>query len=179
MEKEKLLLNVDIVKKFKCLIVYLSLNITAQALCQKENFTQQTCPVQKLSAPQEEKLPTVLVFASFSMPQATIKHLAMDLKKVGGALVIRGLINNSFKKTAMALQKLGEGVLLDPTLFEKYNVTSVPTFIIFEVDLKDEHPPYDRLTGNVSLRFVLEKVAQEGKIKSAALLLEKLKGGKA
>ncbi|OJX09012.1 MAG: type-F conjugative transfer system pilin assembly protein TrbC [Caedibacter sp. 38-128] len=172
------MLNVDIVKKFKCLIVYLSLNITAQALCQKENFTQQTCPVQKLSAPQEEKLPTVLVFASFSMPQATIKHLAMDLKKVGGALVIRGLINNSFKKTAMALQKLGEGVLLDPTLFEKYNVTSVPTFIIFEGDLKDEHPPYDRLTGNVSLRFALERVTQEGEIKSAALLLEKLKGSK-
>ena len=160
------------------LVLSLSLVNKLIALCPMSQEHPKTCPIQKLSA-FEEKAPTVLVFASFSMPQATIKHLAMDLKKVGGALVIRGLINNSFKETAMALQKLGEGVLLDPTLFEKYNVTSVPTFIIFEVDLKDEHPPYDRLTGNVSLRFVLEKVAQEGKIKSAALLLEKLKGGKA
>ncbi|MBN9413082.1 MAG: type-F conjugative transfer system pilin assembly protein TrbC [Candidatus Paracaedimonas acanthamoebae] len=161
------------------LVLSLSLTNKLMALCPTSQEHPKTCPVQKLSAPQEEKLPTVLVFASFSMPQATIKHLAIDLKKVGGALVIRGLINNSFKETAMALQKLETGVLLDPTLFEKYNVTSVPTFIIFEGDLKDEHPPYDRLMGNVSLRFVLEKVAQEGEIKSVALLLEKLKGGQA
>lgn len=124
-------------------------------------------------------MPTVVVLASFSMPQATLKQLAADLKKVDGVLVIRGLINNSFKETALTLQKLGTSVLLDPTLFEKFNITSVPTFIIFEGDLKDEHPPYDRLMGNVSLRFVLEKVAQEGEIKSVALLLEKLKGGQA
>jgi conjugal transfer pilus assembly protein TrbC len=153
-------------------------SLESNALCPKESAHPQTCPLQKLSA-SEEKMPTVVVLASFSMPQATLKQLAADLKKVDGVLVIRGLINNSFKETALTLQKLGTSVLLDPTLFEKFNITSVPTFIIFDGDLKEEHPTFDRMTGNVSLRFVLEKFAQEGEIKSVVLLLEKLKGGKA
>lgn len=156
--------------------MYLSLNITAQAVCQKESSEKRTCPVQKLSVPQEN-LPTVLVFVSFSMPETTIKQLAHDLKKLGGALVIRGLINNSFKDTSLYLQKLGEGVLLDPTLFEKFNVVAVPTFIIVEGDLKSEQTPrHDRLRGNVSLKFSLEKVAKEGEIQSTNLLLGKLQG---
>lgn len=156
--------------------MYLSLNITAQAVCQKESSEKRTCPVQKLSVPQEN-LPTVLVFVSFSMPETAIKQLAHDLKKLGGALVIRGLINNSFRDTSLYLQKLGEGVLLDPTLFEKFNITSVPTFIIVEGDLKSEQTPkHDRLQGNVSLRFVLERAVKEGEIQSTNLLLEKLQG---
>lgn len=160
------------------LVLSLSLVNKLIALCPMSQEHPKTCPIQKLRA-SDEKAPTVLVFASFSMPEATLKQLAADLKKVGGALVIKGLINNSFKETASQLQKLETGVLLDPTLFEKFNITSVPTFIIFEGDLKDDHSIYDRLTGNVSLRFALEKVTQEGEIKSAALLLEKLKGRKA
>lgn len=159
------------------LFLSMLISLESNALCPKESAHPRTCSIQKLSA-SEEKAPTVLVFASFSMSQATLKQLAVDLKHVGSSLVIRGLINNSFKETASQLQKLGEGVLLDPTLFEKFGITSVPTFIIFEGDLKDEQPPYDRISGNVSLRFALEKVAQEGEIKSVSLLLEKLKGGK-
>jgi len=165
-------------KFWMCLVLNLFMANNLLALCPMSQEHPKTCPIQKLRA-SDEKAPTVLAFASFSMPQSALKQLSGDIKKVGGALVIRGLINNSFKETAITLQKLGEGILLDPTLFEKYNITSVPTFIIFEGDLKDDHSIYDRLTGNVSLRFVLEKVAQEGEIKSVALLLEKLKGGQA
>ncbi|OJX11905.1 MAG: type-F conjugative transfer system pilin assembly protein TrbC [Caedibacter sp. 37-49] len=168
---------VNFTNKFKYIIIYLSLTITVQALCQKEYSSRQTCPVQKLSITQEEHLPTVLVFASFSMPETALKQLANDLKKVGGALVIRGLINNSFKDTSLYLQKLGEGVLLDPTLFEKFNIVAVPTFIIVEGDLKNEQTPrHDKLQGNVSLRFVLERAIKEGEIRNTYLLLEKLQG---
>ncbi len=159
------------------LLLYLSLNIAAQALCQKEHSARKTCPVQKLSVSEEKITPTIFVFASFSMPEAALKQLASDLKKVNGALVIRGLINNSFKTTSLYLQKLGEGVLLDPTLFEKFNVTTVPTFIIVEGDLKsDQTPKHDRLRGNVSLQFALERAVKEGEIKSSNLLLDKLQG---
>ncbi len=176
MEEEELLSLINFTNKFSYLIIYLSLNITAQALCQKENFEKRTCPVQKLSVPQEN-LPTVLVFASFSIPETTLKQLAHDLKKVGGALVIRGLINNSFKDTSLYLQKLEIGVLLDPTLFEKFNIVAVPTFIIVEGDLKSEQTPkHDRLRGNVSLQFALERAVKEGEIQSTNLLLEKLQG---
>ncbi len=177
MEEKKLLFALSKINKIKILIVYISLNIAAQALCQKEHSAKQTCPVQKLSVSQEDNAPTILVFASFSMTESALKQLASDLKKVGGALVIRGLINNSFKDTSLYLQELGEGVLLDPTLFEKFNVKTVPTFIITEGDVKAENTPkHDRLQGNVSLRFVLERAIMEGEIKSTNLLLEKLQG---
>lgn len=177
MEEEKLLLALKIINKINILILYLSLNVTAQAVCQKEHSARQTCPIQKLSVSQVENAPTVLVFASFSMPEAALKQLASELKKINGALVIRGLINNSFKDTSLYLQKLEIGVLLDPTLFDKFNITSVPTFIIVEGGLKGEQTPkHDRLRGNVSLRFVLERAMKEGEIKNTNLLLEKLQG---
>lgn len=177
MEEKKLLFTLKIVNKINILILYLSLNITAQALCQKENSERQTCPIQKLEMFDEENTPIVLVFASFSMPQETLKQLANDLKKIKGALVIRGLINNSFKATSLYLQKVGEGVLLDPTLFDKFNITSVPTFIITEGDVKAEQiPKHDRLRGNVSLRFALERSLKEGETKGTSLLLKKLQG---
>lgn len=161
--------------KINKLAIYLLFAITAQAGCIKETTSKQTCPIQKLTLTEEGRLPTVLVFASFSMPEPALKQLAGDLKKINGALVIRGLINNSFKETATHLQKLGEGVLLDPTLFEKFNITAVPTFIIVEGDFKGEQTPkHDRLTGNVNLRFVLEQALKEGEIKNTSLLLEKL-----
>jgi len=177
MEKKKLLHLIDYTNKYKYLILFLSLFCTTHAVCPKGQAHKQTCPIQKLSIAEEEVTPTVLVFASFSMPEPTLKQLASDLKKINGALVIRGLINNSFKETALYLQKLGEGVLLDPTLFEKFNIAAVPTFIILEGDLKSEqNPVHDRLSGNVSVRFFLEKASQEGDIRAAALLLQKLKG---
>ncbi len=177
MEEEELLSLINFINKFKYIIIYLSLNITVQALCQKENSQGRTCPVQKLSAAQEEQLPTVLVFVSFSMPEMALKQLTSDLKKLNSALVIRGLINNSFKDTSLYLQKLGDGMLLDPTLFEKFNVSSVPTFVIVEGDLKsDQTPRHDRLTGNVNLRFFLERATKEGEIRNTNLLLEKFQG---
>lgn len=177
MEEKKLLLALRINYTIKILILSITLSFTTQASCKKENSLRQTCPVQKLSVSENEITPTVLVFASFSMPEAALKQLAIDLKKINGALVIRGLINNSFKETSLYLQKLGEGVLLDPTLFDKFNITSVPTFIIVEGDLKSEQTPkHDRLRGNVSLRFVLERAIKEGKIKGSIQLLEKLQG---
>lgn len=151
------------------------MSISAQAVCQKENVGSKTCPIQKLNISDIDNVPTVLVFASFSMPETALKQLAQDLKKVGGALVIRGLINNSFKDTSLYLHKLGEGVMLDPTLFEKFNIVAVPTFIITEGDLKAEQTPkHDRLQGNVNLRFVLEKALKEGEIQNTNMLIEKL-----
>jgi conjugal transfer pilus assembly protein TrbC len=177
MEEKKLLSLVKFINKYIYLIIFLNLNITAQSVCQKENSERQTCPIQKLSVSDEENTPTVLVFASFSMPEATLKQLANDLKKINGALVIKGLINNSFKDTSLYLQKLGEGVLLDPTLFDKFNITSVPTFIITKENVKVENTPkHDSLRGNVSLKFALERSLKEGEIKGTSLLLEKLQG---
>jgi type-F conjugative transfer system pilin assembly protein TrbC len=91
------------------------------------------------------------IFVSFSIPKETLKALAHEAEKQKGILVIRGLIDNSFVKTAKVLQEIGVGVILDPTLFKEYDVKVVPTF------MQKHKNVYQRIAGNISLAYALEK----------------------
>jgi type-F conjugative transfer system pilin assembly protein TrbC len=94
---------------------------------------------------------SLYIFVSFSMPKETLKALAIEAKRHNAVLVIRGIIENSFLKTATFLKELGEGVVLDPLLFREYNVVVVPTFI------EAHQAGYRKISGNVTLAYVLQK----------------------
>lgn len=122
-------------------------------------------------APQKT-MPQLLVFASFSMNRETLKDLAQGLKRAGGALVFRGLVNDSFKETAKAFQDLGEEALIDPTLFRTYGVTTVPAFILRQAeDNPGAHVVFDKISGNVTLGYALSQFAEKGEVKGAQELL--------
>ncbi len=81
----------------------------------------------------------------------------------------RGLVNNSFKDTTQAVyalikEKRQGGLMLDPTLFKKFNITQVPAFVM--VDHSNLSQPlcskYDVVYGNVSLEYALRKFANNG-----------------
>ena len=112
----------------------------------------------------QHRYPPLLVFASLSMPKPTLQLLAKHVHAVGGAVVLRGLVDGDMKKTALALQDLGQPVLIDPTLLRAYRVHTVPTFILrtTHTDRADQAVPHDRLSGNVSLDHALETFAKEG-----------------
>jgi type-F conjugative transfer system pilin assembly protein TrbC len=103
----------------------------------------------------------LFVFVSFSMPEMSLKTLAQEAERVSkprtsarrvsspktstpesstqkynAVLVMRGLYQDSFVKTAQKLQQLGIAVDINPELFETHNVTSVPTFVF----LRNTHP---------------------------------------
>ncbi len=111
------------------------------------------------------------------MPMQTLQTVAQQVNAVGGSLVFRGLVEGSFPQMAVKLKELGQEALIDPTLFDAYQVTSVPTFILRENPSEDAHSktPHDRLSGNVSLRHVLETFGKEGST-LAQNLLSQLKG---
>ncbi len=118
-------------------------------------------------------LPTLLVFVSFGMPKNSLSELARSVQKIDGALVIRGLVENSFIKTAEKVKELGNGILLDPTLFDRYQIDVVPTFILRNADSDAGH---DRLSGNVTLDFALAEFSSKGEVIAAKEMLEKLRG---
>jgi type-F conjugative transfer system pilin assembly protein TrbC len=127
------------------------------------------------------------VFVSFSMPEMSLKTLAQEAERVStlrtsspktstpesstqkynAVLVMRGLYQDSFVKTAQKLQQLGIAVDINPELFETHNVTSVPTFVF----LRNTHPITTQvseaqastaqvaysLKGNVTLAFAIKK----------------------
>ena len=98
----------------------------------------------------------LLVFVSFSMPEASLKALAKDAGQHNAVLVIRGLYEDSFVKTASKLKELGIGVDINPELFESHNVTAVPTFVSVK-----SGQSLRRLKGNVTLGFVANKFKEK------------------
>jgi type-F conjugative transfer system pilin assembly protein TrbC len=112
------------------------------------------------------------IFVSLSIPPKNLKFIALEARNHGATLVLRGLKENSYQKTAQYLQKLisetGIGMIIDPTLFTKYSVNVVPTFVLAA---KEEICPsnmnckpgrFDKLTGNVTAKFAFEKFQKEG-----------------
>lgn len=135
------------------------------------------------------RYPQLLVFVSFSISIATLKALAREVNQVGGKLVLRGLVKEnlsagsssegSFPETLIKLQELQEELLIDPTLFEAYQVKTVPTFVLREqpTESAEEKITYDVLRGNVSLEFALGQFAETGDVKEPAQqLLQHLRG---
>jgi len=120
----------------------------------------------------EARYPKLLVFVSFSMPPVTLKTLGSQVNAVGGNLVLRGLVNGGFKETAEKLKELQEEIIIDPTLFEAYGITLVPTFVLrSESTRKVKNGSYDRLSGNVSLEYALEQFALSGDTRQVATQL--------
>jgi conjugal transfer pilus assembly protein TrbC len=108
------------------------------------------------------------IFTSLSMPKPLLIRLAMDAKTYRATLVLRGLKHNSYQETALYVQDLIQetsvGFIIDPTLFKKYAVNRVPDFVLST----PSSASYDKVSGNVSLRFALETMAQKGDLKAAA-----------
>jgi Type-F conjugative transfer system pilin assembly protein len=124
----------------------------------------------------QENTDRILVFVSFSMPEASLKSLAQEAQKVSTqrdvsqrvstqeaapqkhnvVLVMRGLYRDSFVKTAQKIQELGIAVDIHPELFEVHHVTSVPTFVRIEGS-----QPTHTLKGNVTLDFVVKTFEEQ------------------
>lgn len=122
----------------------------------------QSASTQKTAA-QKENADQILVFISFSMPEASLKNLAQEAQRVSAqqhnvVLVMRGLYRDSFVKTAQKIEELGIAVDIHPELFQAHHVTSVPTFVRLE-DGKSIHS----LKGNVTLDFAMEAFGKEGR----------------
>jgi len=115
------------------------------------------------TAASSSTLPQLLIFISFSMPTASLQALQQQANAVGGQLVIRGLIDNSLRKTADAVSNVlvnGRGGLsIDPPAFTRYHITQVPAFVVTHGQDDDD---FDVVYGNVTLEAALTELANKG-----------------
>ncbi|TCJ20166.1 type-F conjugative transfer system pilin assembly protein TrbC [Parasulfuritortus cantonensis] len=111
------------------------------------------------------------VFVSLSMPRASLQRLIADAEATGATLVLRGMVERSISKTAIAVQKLiGERRVawtIDPDAFRRFNVEAVPVFVLTRAGAQslgcgdDQCLPdtdYVRLTGDVSIGYALDTI---------------------
>ena len=110
----------------------------------------------------------LLIFISSSMPKKTITNLMSQASSIGAVFVIRGLINGSYVNTYKYFYDLkgnnNVGIMLNPTLFKAMQVSSVPTFALYqsEQDLMSQAcnvtPKYTKVSGAVSVRYAVERL---------------------
>lgn len=130
----------------------------------------------------------LMIFVSASMPQQSLKDLMIQARKYGGVLVFRGVIGSlrNTQQYLAALSKENVSALIDPRLFEMFQVKIVPTFVVLNKATSncqgngcDLTPMHDRISGNITLYYALEQIAEgNGNASStAANLLRKVTGG--
>jgi type-F conjugative transfer system pilin assembly protein TrbC len=124
-----------------------------------------------------------LVFVSFSLPEASLRTLIAQSRSIGAALVLRGLLDDSMQRTVERLGQLLGGdddapgnqrpgpepnLMIDPTLFERFDVTTVPSFVLptktpasCEPAGPCATPEHVKLAGDVGLEYALEVMSRE------------------
>lgn len=127
----------------------------------------------KLGMPQaSDQHPSVYVFASFSMPDASLKALIRQGELTGVPVVLRGLVDNSIEATMQAVHSLykeGEkpvsGAVIDPTLFQRFAIDQVPTVVVAEsaagtcTQTDCPTPEHVKVAGDVPLGYALDRIA--------------------
>ena len=117
---------------------------------------------------------TFVAMVSLSMPENALVNIIRNVHKAGGRTVIRGLVDNSFKKTTLRMReiisKAGVGnVNIDPRIFKTFDIQKTPTFIVIKVPITNcldknctTPPVYDKWVGNIDVATILEQFALSG-----------------
>ncbi|MDP2369170.1 type-F conjugative transfer system pilin assembly protein TrbC [Rhodoferax sp.] len=118
---------------------------------------------------------TLLIMVSYSMPPEAIARLASMASQVGATLVLRGMVDNSMEKTASVSAEFIKRypnlqIQIDPTVFRRFEVTQVPTFVLTRSTGEDKSctkgcDPADSfvsVVGDVSLDYALEYITRNG-----------------
>lgn len=119
---------------------------------------------------QQQRGERVYVFVTLDMPKETLKRLAQDVRKLDGAMVVRGFHEGSLKKTYQKIADLGlsdANIQINPEAFHKYKIKLAPSFVVVKklganesLDMEGCALPEDyiKITGDVSLKYALEKM---------------------
>lgn len=123
--------------------------------------------------PDEVKKATIthyplMIFVSSSIPKNSLKDLMIQAKQAGGILVFRGIIG-SLKNTQeflVDISKENVSAIIDPRLFDIFQIKVVPTFVVLSAATHDclekdcqFTPAHDRISGNITLKYALEQIA--------------------
>jgi conjugal transfer pilus assembly protein TrbC len=117
--------------------------------------------------------PMLLVFVSFSLPEATLVRLAEQAAAARATLVLRGLLNGSLTQTVARAQALigsrPVAVQIDPLAFDRFGVTQAPAFVLLRRGVEARaceagscfaEDAFVRAAGDVSIRYALEFISR-------------------
>jgi len=91
----------------------------------------------QLGKPTDSEAPELIIFVSVSMPVESLQRIGQQARQANAVVVFRGLkfglrkgtMNDSMKAMKPVVDT-GADVEIHPELFERYNVTTVPTVVV-------------------------------------------------
>ncbi len=101
------------------------------------------------------------VFVSFSMPERLLEETLAESARLHIPANLNGLVNDSMPDTIARITALSERVpdlslQIDPTAFERYNITQVPALVV------DTGDCFDVIYGTRTLTENLNRIARSG-----------------
>jgi len=111
---------------------------------------------------------------SFSMPEQSLRSAMLEADRFGIPILMRGFVKNDAYATQTAIQRVFQddaqsiGFNIDPTMFTRFGVTSVPQLIVLNDELeacetqgceRDVAPPHDVVRGNIPVEAGLRIIA--------------------
>jgi type-F conjugative transfer system pilin assembly protein TrbC len=107
-----------------------------------------------------------------------LKTYVRQARLYGGVLVFNGLPDNSWvklNKTVMEIVGNEEavGIQIDPEEFDRFNIKTVPAFVLFKEDnrvtytskeAEEDKVIYDKVTGNIGTEAALRLFAEKGEL---------------
>ena len=117
--------------------------------CDPKNLKSEQTPI-----PELDHKTKYLIFISFSMPKESIKLLYSESLNQNATLVMRGLLDGSFKKTAAKLQSLNVVAQINPKLFKEYQIERVPTIVAVAGNT------HHSISGNMSFNHAKERLLE-------------------
>lgn len=117
-----------------------------------------------------KKAPQAIVFVSFSMPDLSLKQIIQDAARYKIPVIIRGLYENSFRKTMEKIFDLVKennkgGISINPVWFKKYDIKVVPALVVSNDsgnNIESGGSEIDVVYGNIPLKRALMIVAERG-----------------
>jgi conjugal transfer pilus assembly protein TrbC len=118
----------------------------------------------------------ILFFVSFSMPEESLKEWISESQKLHVPIVIRGLVNNSFKETIQRMSGLLKdnqgGIQIDPNAFKRFQIEKVPAVVIAKENTCSRNQTcseeFDVVYGDVTAEYALSKIADQNDTVSPA-----------
>jgi conjugal transfer pilus assembly protein TrbC len=118
------------------------------------------------------------VFISSSMGPELLKTYVKEVRRYGGVLVFNGLPDNSWVKLNKTVTEIvgdeeGVGIQMDPEEFDRFNIKTVPAFVLLKEDnrvtytskeAEEDKVIYDKVTGNIGIEAALRLFAKKGEL---------------
>jgi len=148
-----------LLRKTVLMLLISVMNLVAAETMAQASLFETIQPHQMMANP--SPAPQALYFVSFSIPKEGLAQMVADAHRLRIPAVLRGMVDNDMRVTANAVLDLLKenpkgGVQLDPTAFQKFNITAVPTLV---VTCDGRH---DRIAGSIRIDDALKKIAESG-----------------